>query len=390
MASPATARTAAYYGAFVALGMTSASLGPTLPGLAEHARSPLGQVSFLFTARLFGHLLGALLGGRLYDRAPGHVVMSAALVGMAASAALVPLTPSLWALTVVLLLLGVAEGAVDAGGNTLLVWSHGRRSGPFLNGLHFCYGLGAFLAPIVVARAMLAGGLPWSYWALALLVLPAAFWPSRLASPERRARAPEGEVARAWDPRVPILAVFMFLYSGSEAAFGGWVFTYARSLGMSEAGGAAYVTSTFWGAFTLGRLLAVPIAARVGPRPIVVADLALCLASLGLIALRPGSTSAAWVGAFGVGLGMASIFPTAIAFAEQRMAITGRVTGWFLVGASAGGMVIPWLIGQLLEPTGPRAIVMVTGAALAAALAVFAALAFSPLQRAAGALRADS
>jgi len=51
---------------------------------------------------------------------------------------------------------------------------------------------------------------------------------------------------------------------------------------------------------------------------------------------------------------MASIFPMMLSFAERRMSITGRITGWFFVGASAGGMTLPWLIGQLFESVGPR------------------------------------
>jgi fucose permease len=56
---------------------------------------------------------------------------------------------------------------------------------------------------------------------------------------------------------------------------------------------------------------------------------------------------------------MASIFPTTILLAERRMTVTGQVTGWFFVGASAGGMCLPWLIGQLFESIGPQ-VVMIT------------------------------
>jgi MFS family permease len=43
-----------------------------------------------------------------------------------------------------------------------------------------------------------------------------------------------------------------------------------------------------------------------------------------------------------------------IAVAERQLTITGRITGWFFVGGSLGNMSIPWLIGQLFEPWGPR------------------------------------
>jgi len=56
------AATLAYYVGFIALGLTTASLGPTLPGLAEQTQTRLGEISFLFTARSFGYLLGSFCG----------------------------------------------------------------------------------------------------------------------------------------------------------------------------------------------------------------------------------------------------------------------------------------------------------------------------------------
>jgi fucose permease len=56
---------------------------------------------------------------------------------------------------------------------------------------------------------------------------------------------------------------------------------------------------------------------------------------------------------------MASIFPTLIMLAGERMVITGTITGWFLVGAGVGSMLLPWLIGQIFVVTGPQAITTV-------------------------------
>jgi MFS family permease len=63
--------------------MVVATFGPTLPALAEHTRSSLGEISILFTARSLGHILGALYIGRYYDRFPGHYVLGVSLVVMA-------------------------------------------------------------------------------------------------------------------------------------------------------------------------------------------------------------------------------------------------------------------------------------------------------------------
>jgi fucose permease len=58
------------------------------------------------------------------------------------------------------------------------------------------------------------------------------------------------------------------------------------------------------------------------------------------------------------------------------MKITGRVTGWFFVGSSAGGMSLPWLIGQLFESVGPKSAMFIIMADLVVAVAIFALLVF--------------
>jgi FHS family Na+ dependent glucose MFS transporter 1 len=134
------------------------------------------------------------------------------------------------------------------------------------------------------------------------------------------------------------------------------------------------LTSAFWGALTLGRLLAIPLATRYRPRSILLADLAGCLTSVGILLLWPGSTVVTWLGSLGLGLAMASIFPTTISLAERQIPITGQVTSWFLVASSVGAMTLPWLIGQLFEPVGPEITMLLILLDLVAATFVLVAL----------------
>lgn len=370
-------KTAGYFAAFVALGLITASLGPTLPGLAEHTQSLLSEVSFLFTARSLGYLLGSFLGGRLYDRLPGHPVMGGMLLLMVGMMALAPLMPLLWLLTLVLLALGTAEGTVDVGGNTLLVWVHRHRVGPFMNGLHFFFGVGAFLSPIIIAQAVLmSGDITWAYWILALLIAPVAIWLLRMPSPADQTLDEDGVPVKARVNKllVFLIAIFFFLYVGAEVSFGGWIFTYTVALNLASETAAAYLTSAFWGALTAGRLLAIPIAARFRPRYILLGDLLGCIISVMIMLLWPGSLVAAWAGTLGIGVSMASIFPTTLSLAERRMTITGQVTGSFFVGASLGGMTLPWIIGQLFESIGPRVTMFAILINVILALAIFAVL----------------
>ena len=371
--------TVGYCAAFVALGLASAAIGPTLADLANNTRATLSQISYGFTATALGYLLGSFLGGRLYDRRPGNPVMGMMLLLIALSLALIPLIRVLWVLIALLLLLGMFEGALDVGGNTLLVWLHGEKVGPYMNALHFFFGVGAFLSPIVVAGVLSASdGITWAYWILALLIFPVAMSVLRLPSPASTAGIPAtpdapvvATVRRTSALLVTLIAMFFFLYVGSESSFGGWIATYARATGLGDAATAAYLTSVFWGALTLGRLLSIPLATRFRPRTLLLADLVGCLLSVLVVIVWPGVPAALWIGTFGVGFSMASIFPTMISFAGRHMATTGKTTGWFFVGGSSGGMVIPWLIGQWFESTGPRVTVFIILASLLLNLVMF-------------------
>ncbi len=366
------AKATGYYSAFIALGLFGASMGPTLPGLAQHTGSRLSEISFLFTARSLGYLLGSLISGRLYDRFPGHRVIAGVLLVMAGMMAVVPTVPILWLLALVLLVLGLGEGGLDVGGNTLLVWVYQDKVGPFMNALHFFFGVGAFISPIIVAFAIQSSGdITLAYWILALLMLPALLWTSRLPSPRPMVAAEEHRSGSANRVLLALLALSFFVYVGAELSFGGWIYTYAVTRGLGTATSAAYLTSVFWGALMLGRLVSIPLAVRFKPSTIMLADLLGSLAAMGVILIWPDSPAALWVGTFGVGFAMASIFPTMISLAERYMTITGQITSLFLAGSSVGGMTLPWLIGQLFESVGSFVMVIVITVSLVVELALY-------------------
>jgi FHS family Na+ dependent glucose MFS transporter 1 len=379
--------TAGYFTAFVALGFVQASLGPTLPGLAEHVHAQIGDLSFLFVARAIGYLTGSFLGGRLFDRLRGHPVMAVVLGMITLTVFVIPLTSTLWALAAALLTLGMAESVLDVGGNTLLMRLHRHKVGPFMNGLHLFFGLGAFLSPIIIAQAvLLTGDITWAYWTLAILVLPVGAWIIRLPNPSTLNPSVSTETTKpeSGNQAIPVssgrrliiilISIFFFLYVGTEIGFGGWIFTYAVTLGLANETMAAYLTSAFWGAFTVGRLVAVPIAVRFEPAVILLANLIGVLLSVALVLLWPGWPAMVWLGTIGAGFWMASIFPNTLSLAGRSFEVTGRVTGWFFAGASLGAMSLPWLIGQLFESVGPRVLMWAILGNTAVALVMFGVL----------------
>ncbi len=143
--------TIGYLASFVGLGLVASSLGPSLPSLALQTDTSLSSISYLFTLRSGGYLLGSFFGGRLFDRFAGHPVIALGALIIAILIALAPFIPILWLLTLLLCILGIGEGFLDVGGNTLIVWLFRDKVGPFLNALHFCFSLGSFLAPVLIS-----------------------------------------------------------------------------------------------------------------------------------------------------------------------------------------------------------------------------------------------
>lgn len=354
-------QSAAYFLAFIALGLSFTALGPTLTELAAQTSSNLGEFSFVFFASSLGYLIGSFASGRLYDRFDGHRLMTSVLMATSIALALVPFIQSLWLMTLIIFCAGMFSGTIDVGGNTLIVWVHRNKVDVYMNAMHSFFGLGAFLSPIVVAQATAwGGGVRWAYWILALLMLPVAFYIITVQSPAIVVEPPEDAsehganiASRKRRSLVAFVAVFFFLYVGAETSFGGWIATYARTLGLGTAITAAYLTSAFWGALTVGRFLSVLLAAYVKPVRMLAIDLIGCLLSLLLVVFGADSPVLTWVGTIGTGLFMASIFPTTVNLAERRMTITGKITAWFFVGGSLGGMTLPLVIGQLFDATGP-------------------------------------
>ncbi len=360
-------KTAAYYLSFITFGTIIGVIGPTLPELAGQTGTKLSQISYLFTGHSLGYLAGSLLGGQLFDRARGHALIGSALGIMASIMMLIPLVPLLWLLIGILFIIGIAEGVLDVGGNVLLVRVHGDRVGPYMNALHFFFGFGALIAPMVVAKVMaLYGDITWAYWFLAFFMFPLSVLIFQLKGPAIR-RPSHSDDSRGEDRlMVLLITIFFFTHVGVEISYGGWIYTYAVTLGLATEISAAYLTSAFWGALTLGRLLSVPISMRLKPGSMLVINMTGCVVAGIIVLSGTRSVHATWAGTVIMGMSIGPLFATSINFADRNMGITSRVTSWFLIGGGTAGMFFPWFIGQFFESRGPvfmPVVLLITSAA---------------------------
>jgi fucose permease len=371
----AMGRTVGYYCAMATFGLLGAAWGPALPFLASSTSTDLARMSLIFTSLALGGFLGTTLGGRSYDKIPGHAIMTVALLVMVGAVVLIPLTATFWLLILLIFVLGAAAGLMTVGANTLLVWIHQDNVGPWITGLHFFSGMGAVLAPLIIVFVISATEeIMVAFWIMASIILIPAVWLLVVKSPAiRQANKDKNEGQIIYKLVVPISIIFL-LYVGAEVAFAGWLFTNTITLHPGNESMAGYLTAAFWIAFTAGRLAAIPISSRIPPQVILVADFAGCLISLGLILAWPTSLAALWLGTIGLGLSMAAIFPAMLTFSEHRLRLSGKVSG-IIFGASAlGAMTVPLLIGQVFEAAGPQATTVALFIDLLIAIIVLAAV----------------
>ncbi len=374
----ATRWTLMYYLLFICLGLSVGLVGPTLPSLAEQTQTRVGETgALLLLIGPLGGLLGTLLGSRIFDRVRGHRALGIAQLISAALIALYPLLPSIWLLSVAVIVKGIADGFVNTGVNTSLVWTHQEKSSPYMNGLHFCFGLGAFLAPFLVAQLLeIAGGYRWAYWALATLGGLAGLGLLTLKrNPRHTPSTPTvKETAHTNYPLVVAAMLFLFFYVGAEITFGNWIYTYASSLGLADVVMAAYLTSAFWLLFTIGRLISIPLATRLKPQYMIGAALIGCLSVLSTVLILPASSTLVWILAAVLGFCMAPIWPSGFTLAGRSVKLTARVSGIILLGDSLGGMILPSLMGKVLDDTGPQALMYLVFGSLIFNLVSFIAI----------------
>lgn len=146
------ARTCVLYLSYFALGLCASVPGPTLLDLQHIVNTDTKHIAFIYSSRSTGYLLGSLLGGILFDFVKSkQVLLIVCNFFMSLSAVATPWSPNLGALVAAMAIGGLAMGALDTGSNVWLLNIWGKESAPFLQALHFAFGVGGFMAPLIAA-----------------------------------------------------------------------------------------------------------------------------------------------------------------------------------------------------------------------------------------------
>jgi fucose permease len=345
------------YLGFVSLGLPDTVLGAAWPALRAELGLPLDAAGALLLVTTAGVVLSSAASGAVrLHLGTGVVLVGSTLLASGAllASALAQHWPQLLGAAFVA---GLGGGAIDASLNDHVARHYPARQ---LSWLHACWGVGAAIAPLVVASVLATGASwRWAYGGLALLegLLALAFWrtaPLWRATRQVETRDDEHEPAGALLPKLAGVLLF-YVYGGLEASTGLWtasLLTATRGTSRAAAGAAV---ALFWGSLTFGRIAVGLRADALGPLRVL--RLAIWLALLSSCALALPSTPAWFVmlALVGLGLALAPVYPLAMHDTPTRFGARAgaRLVGYQVAAASVGVATLPWLVGSIAESTRP-------------------------------------
>ncbi len=263
--SSAKALTYSAYASFLPIGIATVLLGPMLPTLSARWALNYSQAGALFTVQYLASTLAVALSGVLVARWGFRFAIKTGLFVMALGVALLMIGPKLIGM-ICIAAYGAGLGLAVPAANLVVAEVNPRRRSAALSVLNFCWSLGAVACPFLVAAAAKIHRVPLLLAAVAgfalLVTVAIAAMPASIVEPAGRSDAGAKNAPTIdWKHRaLPELAALFFVYVGTENAFGGWVASYAKSLGTLTATMSLMTPSFFYGALTVGRWVA-PLAA---------------------------------------------------------------------------------------------------------------------------------
>ncbi|APE20135.1 MULTISPECIES: MFS transporter [Streptomyces] len=326
-----------------------------IPAVKQQTGASAGDLGLALLGVSAGAVITMTLTGRLCRRYGSHAVTVATAVLLSLSVALPALTRSPLALGLVLLVFGAAYGGINVAMNSAAVDLVTALRRPVMPSFHAAFSLGGMIGAGL--GGLVAGGLSPTAHLLALtgvgLATTAAAGPVLLRHPspgpppESLAPTTESEPRGGARRIVLVFGVIALCTAYGEGALADWGALHLEQDLHAHPGVAAAGYSVFALTMTAGRLSGTALLERLGQTRTLVAGGATAAAGMLLGALAP-SVWATLLGFAVTGLGLANIFPVAVARAGAVAGPGGVATastlgyGGMLLGPPSIGFLADW------------------------------------------------
>lgn len=363
-----------------------------IPAIKQQTGASASDLGLALLGVSAGAVVTMMFTGRMCRRFGSHPVTVISSLLLAVSIALPARTHSALTLGLVLLVFGAAYGSLNVSMNSAAVDLVAALRRPVMSSFHAAFSLGGMAGAGL--GGLVAGSLSVATHLLALtgvgLLVTALAGPSLLRHKAPTATAPDlapepgpGHVASRNSPKAPrrldrrarrlvlLFGVIALCTAYGEGALADWGALHLAQDLDAGAGLAAAGYSLFALAMTVGRLSGTALLERLGQTRTLVAGGTLAAFGMLLGALAPTT----WLALFGfavTGLGLANIFPVAVARAGALAGPSGVAAastlgyGGMLLGPPAIGFLADWF-------SLPVALTTVALLAAAAALVAYSA-----------------
>ena len=371
--------------AFISLGLPDGLLGVAWPGIQNYFDLPVDALGIILIFGTGGYMLSSFLSGMLMRRLGIGKLLSLSCAATASSLFVYASTSDWWIFVMFATISGLGAGAIDAGINTYVAKYHSSR---MMQWLHASFGVGITSGPLI----MTVGISMTSRWqsgyfvvSIAIAILATVFYVTKsmwigitASGSEDQHAEPEASLFETLKTIPAQLSMLIFfLYTGVELGLGMWTYsllTESRGVAPEVAG---FVTGSYWGMFTIGRIIAGLYSRRIADRKLIYLSVSLALLGIGLLMTNSGQlTSILGIGL--AGFAIAPIFPGLVSHTASRV---GRIhhansIGLQIAAAGFGITIVPSLAGVLAKNFGLEAIPLYLLTVLSLMLLVFAALHF--------------
>jgi MFS transporter, FHS family, glucose/mannose:H+ symporter len=383
---------AAALGAFLLIGAIDAAYGPLLRPVTQRFGVSLPVAGTLISINFAGALTGVLCALASFRRATRRPVPAFTLSALCVGCLTIAAARTWPLLTAGVFLTGAGFGGTDFSLNQLVARTRARGRAARLAVLNAAFGAGAVAGPaavnefggrvLTVGFAVAAAGAFVTAAGVLGIKAEAAVPAAPAADPAGiKAEAPAAPAAGAASVRrtaprdrrryagVAMVALAYLLYVGCESGVAGWIPAHLEALSYS-ARFAAAVTSGFWGAMAVGRLVVVPVSRAVSAHRIVLAACLLLTLALALTTVRAIAPACYVVAGFAA----APIFPIGLDWVVAAFSGYSPATSWALTGSFAGGVVGPAVVAGVVSVAGVHAVPAVLTAFAAATSVTFLAV----------------
>ncbi|MES2773182.1 MAG: MFS transporter [Bacteroidota bacterium] len=300
------------------------------------------EIATIAATAFWGFPLAVIIGGIVVDIIGMKRLLVMAFLFHLAGILLTIFATGYWTLFISTLLIGIANGTVEAACNPLVATLYPDKKTTKLNHFHLWFPGGIFIGSLLVYLLSQAG-INWQIQ-VAIMLLPTiiyGFLFSRLAFPPTERVASGVSTSEMYKALANPLFIFMIICmlgtAITELFTGQWVEVLLKNVTDSP----ILILAITAGVMVIGRGLAGPVVKQFSPVGVLL--MSAILASLGLYLLGHSTGNMIFVGALVFGMGVCYFWPTMIGFVAENLPRTGAV-GLNLMGGAGMLAVSLYLI----------------------------------------------